>query len=144
MSFTPNAHWIGWVLALLCLLAAYRNGRRRWLIEKLPTSKTNPGLTGLVEMKGTAELDGPPLCSHLTRQPCFHYKWVVEEKWSCLTTEDGSITREHGWQKLDGGEERIPFRLKDDQGTIRVCPDGAKLEPVVFLQKICKKNDPLY
>src|SRR5262245_29645934 len=144
MTFNPNAHWIGWMLALLCLLAAYRNGRRRWLLQKLPTSKTSSVLNGLVELKGTAELNGPPLCSHLTHQPCLHYKWIVEEHWSYLTTEDGSITRERGWQRVAGGEQMIPFQLQDDQGSILIHPSGAKIEPVVLLDKICKRKDPLY
>jgi len=141
---TNFAHFIGAFLALLCLIGAFRSGRRRWLVEHLPTTKTNAVSSGLVELKGTAESDGPPLCSHLTQQPCFHYKWQIEERWSCLTTEDGKLERDSGWQKVAGGEQMIAFRLKDDKGDILIHPQGAKIEAVVLLDKICDRNDPLY
>jgi len=144
MSIAHNAHLIGGFLALLCLIGAFRSGRRRWLVENLPTSKTTGVFVGLVELKGTAESEGPPLCSHLTNQACFHYKWWVEEKWACIKLEEGRIKRESGWQKVAGGERMIPFRLKDDCGDILVHPQGAKIEPVVMLDRICKGDDPLY
>jgi hypothetical protein len=141
---TNTAHFIGAFFALLCLVGAFRSGRRRWLVEHLPTSKTNAVSGGLVELKGTAEVEGPPLCSHLTQQPCLHYRWRIEEKWSCLTTEDGKIERDTGWEKVAGGEQMIAFRLKDDQGDILIHPQGAKIEAVVLVDKICGQNDPLY
>src|SRR5262245_19187078 len=132
---TNTAHFIGALFALLCLIGAFRSGRRRWLVEHLPTSKTNAVASRLVELKGIAELDGPPLCSHLTQQPCLYYRWRIEERWSCLTTEDGKLERDSGWEKVAGGEKMIPFRLKDDQGSVLVQPQGAKIEPVVLLDK---------
>src|SRR5262252_4614132 len=141
---TNTAHFIGGFFALLCLIGAFRSGRRRWLVENLPTSKTNLISSGLVELKGTAELEGPPLCSQLTQQPCLHYEWRIEERWSCLTIEDGKVERDSGWQKVAGGEQMISFRLKDDQGDILIRPQGAKIEPVLLLDKICDRNDPLY
>ena len=141
---TQNAHLIGGFLALLCLFGAFRSGRRRWLVQNLPRSKTTGVLNGLVELKGTAEADEPPLCSHLALRPCLYYKWVVEEKWACFTTEDGKITRDSGWDRVASGEQMIPFVLKDDSGSIRIHPRGAKIEPVVFFEKICNRNDPIY
>lgn len=144
MLFAQNAHLIGACLALLCLIRAFRSGRRRWLVENLPTSKSNAVRDGLVEVKGIAEPEGPPLCSELTQQACVYYKWRVEEKWSCLTTEDGKLERDDGWQKMAGGERMIPFRLKDDCGSVLVRPEGAKVEGVLVLDKTCNRNDPLY
>jgi len=144
MLLAQNAHLIGACLALLCLIGAFRSGRRRWLVENLPTSKSNAVREGLVEVKGIAEIEGPSLCSELTNQACVYYKWGVEEKWSCLTTEDGRLERDDGWQKVAGGERMIPFRLKDDCGSVLVRPDGAKIEAVLVLDKTCKRNDPLY
>src|SRR5215467_2629041 len=109
---TNTAHFFGAFFALLCLVGAFRSGRRRWLAAHLPTSKTNAVSTGLVELEGAAEVDGPPLCSHLTQRPCFHYKWRIEERWSCLTTDDGKVERDDGWQKIAGGEQMVAFRLK--------------------------------
>ena len=38
----------------------------------------------------------------------------------------------------------IPFRLKDESGSVLIEPQGAKIEPVVILDKVCRKNDPMY
>jgi hypothetical protein len=141
---TNTAHFVGAFFALLCLIGAFRSGRRRWLVEHLPTSKTNAVSNGLVELKGTAEIEGPPLCSHLTQHACLHYKWRIEERWSCLTTEDGKVQRDSGWEKVAGGEQMLAFRLKDDHGDILIHPHGARIEPVVLLDKICDRNDSLY
>ena len=98
-----NVHLIGGFLALLCLIGAFRSGRRRWLVENLPTSKASDVSEGLVEVKGTVECEGPPLCSELTNRACIYFKWVVEEKWSRWTNENGKFERETGWDKVAGG-----------------------------------------
>src|SRR5262249_30553158 len=38
----------------------------------------------------------------------------------------------------------MTFRLKDEQGDILIHLQGAKIEPVVLLDKICDRKDPLY
>jgi hypothetical protein len=144
MSLSHNAHFIGGFLALMCLIGAFRSGRRRRLLENLPTSKTTGVFMGLVELKVTAETDGPPLCSHITQRACFYYYWKIEEKWSHWTIEKGKIKRESGWTKIASGERMIPFQLKDDRGSILIHPQGAKIEAVELLDTICKRNDPLY
>ena len=47
------------VIALFCLGAAYRAGKRGPLIDNLPTSKATGVFIGLVELKGTAETSAP-------------------------------------------------------------------------------------
>jgi hypothetical protein len=42
---------IGGLLAVLGLAAAFRQGRQRWLVENIPTSKTTGVFIGLVEVK---------------------------------------------------------------------------------------------
>src|SRR2546428_11585620 len=64
---------LGGLLALLCLVVAYRSGKRLRLVENLPTSKTTGVFIGLVELKGTGEA-GQPLTSYLAAQPCVHYQ----------------------------------------------------------------------
>src|ERR1043165_5118987 len=143
---------IGVVLALACLLFALRSGKRKRLVDNLPTSKTSGVFIGLVELKGTAE-SAQPLTSYLAGQPCVHYQWNVEEHWSRTVTEtetdsDGKTrtrTRhESGWKTVANGGEGIPFYLQDDCGLILVRPEGAKIEPATIFDETCGASDPLY
>src|SRR5512140_2359432 len=77
---------LGGLLAVVCLGFAFRAGRRRRLIDCLPTCKTTGVFVGLVELKGTAET-GQPLTSFLAGQPCVIYSWSVAEHWSRTVTE---------------------------------------------------------
>ncbi len=131
---------------------AFRAGRRRRLVENLPTSKTTGVFIGLVELKGTAE-SASPLTSYLAEQPCVEYQWSVEEHWSRTVTEtytdsDGKTqtrTRhESGWTTVASGGEMIPFYLQDDCGVILVRPEGAKLEPAAMFDETVGRGDPLY
>jgi len=148
-SFLPL---LGAVLALLSLIMAFRDGRRRRLIENLPTSKTSGVFIGLVELKGTAE-SAQPLTSYLAGQACVEYAWTVEEHWSRTVTETytddkGNIqtrTRtESGWAQVGNGGEMIAFYLQDDCGVILVRPEAAKLEPVKIFDTVCTPLNPLY
>lgn len=151
-DFAPFLPVIGALLAMAGLIAAFRAGRRRRLIENLPTSKTSGVFIGLVELKGTAESAGP-LTSYLAGQACVHYAWSVQEHWSrtVVTTETDSkgntrtVTRhESGWTQVNSGGETIPFYLQDDCGVILVRPDGATIEPLTMFNETCGMGDPLY
>lgn len=151
-DYAPYLPLLGLVLALVALFAAFRDGRRRRLIENLPTSKTSGVFIGLVELKGTAESSGP-LTSYLAAQVCVQYQWSVQEHWSRTVTETytddkgNTQTRtrtESGWTQVDAGGEMIPFYLQDDCGVVLVQPEGAKLEPVTLFDEICTPLNPLY
>ena len=58
-DFPPYLPLIGAFLGLLTLWGAFRAGRRRRLVENLPTSKTTGVFIGLVVFKGTAEAGNP-------------------------------------------------------------------------------------
>lgn len=148
-SFLPL---MGVLLGVLCLMAGYHAGRRRRLVENLPTSKATGVFIGLVELKGTAE-STRPLTSYLAGQACVHYEWSVEEHWSRTVTEhytdkDGKrrtrTRRESGWKRVADGGEMIPFYLKDDCGAVLVQPEGAKLELLTLFDETCGRLDPLY
>jgi len=150
--FVPFLPVLGAVLALVCLLFAMRSGKRKRLVDNLPTSRTTGVFIGLVELKGKAE-SVQPLTSYLAGQPCVHYQWRVEEHWSRTVTEtntgsDGkSRTRtrqESGWKTVADGGEAIPFYLQDDCGAILVRPEGAKIEPATIFNETCGASDPLY
>src|ERR1044072_9676145 len=85
-SWASYLPWLGAALALACLLFALRSGKRKRLVDNLPTSKTSGVFIGLVELKGTAE-SAQPLTSYLASQPCVQYQWRVEEHWSRTVTE---------------------------------------------------------
>jgi hypothetical protein len=143
---------LGVALALLCVLLGLRSGRRKRVLDHLPTSKTTGVFMGLVELKGTAEAE-KPLVSFLTGSRCVAYRWLVEESWSREVTETSTDSQgktethtrtETGWTTVAQGNEEIPFYLQDDCGVIRIQPDGAKLEPQTLLDRTCGPSDPLY
>jgi hypothetical protein len=151
-DFAPFLPLIGAVIAILCLAGAFRAGRRRRLIDNLPTSKTSGVFIGFVELKGTAE-SASPLLSFLAEQPCVHFAWTVQEHWSRtvtrMETDSKGNTRmvtEHqsGWTQVGDGGETIPFYLQDDCGVILVRPDGAKIEPLKIFDETCTPLNPIY
>src|SRR5213083_540238 len=150
--FVPFLTGLGDVLAFICLLMALRSGKRKRLVDNLPTSKTTGVFIGLVELKGTAEAAQPLTC-YLAGQPCVQYQWRVEELWSRTVTEtytdsDGKTrtrTRhESGWKPVADGGETIPFYLQDDCGVVLVRPEGAKIEPATIFDETFGVSDPLY
>lgn len=151
-DFAPFLPALGALLALACLLGAFQNGRRRRLIENLPTSKTTGVFIGLVELKGTAE-SVQPLTSRLAEAACVHYQWTVEEHWSRTVTETSTDSKGHtethtrtdtGWTTVDHGEQMIPFYLQDDCGLVLVWPACAKIEPLEIFDESCTPANPLY
>src|SRR5438477_7605812 len=150
--FVPLLPVMGGALALVCLWFALRSGKRKRLVDNLPTSKTTGVFIGLVELKGTAE-SAQPLVSYLAGQPCVQYQWRVEEHWSrtvieTYTDSDGKTqtrTRhESGWKTVADGGEMTPFYLQDDRGLILVRPEGAKIEPAPVFDETCGATDALY
>jgi hypothetical protein len=143
---------IGILLALLFLFLALRAGRRQRLVSDLPTSKTTGVFIGLVELKGTAEVQ-QPLVNYLAGQACVYYQWQVEERWSRTVTEtytdsEGKTktrTRtESGWTTVAQGGEETPFYLQDDCGVVLVQPARAKIEPMTVFNQTCGRLDTLY
>ncbi|MCG3178756.1 MAG: hypothetical protein BIFFINMI_01085 [Phycisphaerae bacterium] len=142
----------GLALGLLLLLLCLRAGRRKRLIDNLPTCKTTGVFIGLVELKGTAEAESP-LQSYLAAIPCVYYAWSVEEHWSRTVTETYKDSQgrtqtrtrhESGWSTVASGGERTLFYLRDDCGLIRVNPERAEIQaPGVFSREV-GIGDPLY
>ena len=143
---------IGVVLGLLFLWGSLRLRRKRRLIDDLPTAKTQGVFIGLVELKGTAEIEAP-LTGFLSGQRCVQYHYQVDEHWSRTVTEtytdkEGkSQTRtkqESGWTTVAQGGESSAFYLQDDTGTVLVRPEGAKIEPAGLYDQTCDRSHPLY
>jgi hypothetical protein len=151
-DFTAYAPWIGLLLACGCALGALAAGRRRRLVDNLPTSKTTGVFIGLVELKGTAE-SAAPFISHLLERPCVIYQWNVQEHWSRMVVEtytdsEGKtqtrMRHESGTVTVAEGGQAGPFYLQDDCGFVLVRPEGAKLEPLTIFSKTCGRDDGLY
>ena len=120
-DFAPFLPVIGGLLAVASLIAAFRAGRRRRLIDNLPTSKTSGVFIGLVELKGTAE-SAEPLISYLAGQACVHYAWTVQEHWSriVVTTETDSKGNTHTVTRHESGRPSLRRRFSQQ-------PAGAPL-----------------
>lgn len=151
-EFATWAPVVGALLALVCLIFALRSGKRRRLIDNLPTCKTTGVFIGLVELKGTAETR-EPLTSYLAEQPCVFYQWNVEEHWSRTVTETETdsegrtrttIRHESGWTTVANGSELSAFYLHDDCGYLLVRLEGAKIEPVTIFDETCGPSNALY
>lgn len=135
------------VFALVSILMSFRYLRRRRLMADLPTSKVKGVFIGQVELKGSAESDGP-LTSYLAGTRCVMYRWNISEHWSRISvhmTKNGPVAHhESGWKEVAQGGETVPFYLKDDTGVIRIAPQGAELHTIQIFDETCDRHDPLY
>ena len=140
----PFVPWVGGLLAFACLLASFRDFRRKSLTEGLPTSRALGVFMGLVEMKGTAECT-KPVRSVLTEVDCVYYYWKVEEEWRRSGTDsDGKTEHESGWMNVADGKAAVPFYVKDATGAVLVQPEGAEMDGAVVFDQTCERDDPLY
>jgi len=151
-DFAPWLPVLGGVLGFLCLLGALRAGKRRRLVDNLPTSKTTGVFIGLVELKGTAEVDSP-LKSFLAECRCVHYSWGVDEEWERTVVETYTDSNgrtqtrtrtERGWTNVASGGAMIPFYLHDDSGSVQVRPEGADIEALSVFDETCTQGSGLY
>ncbi len=143
---------LGGLLGLLFFFLALRSGRRQRLVSDLPTSKTTGVFIGLVELKGTTEVE-QPLASFLAGDSCVYFQWQVDEHWSRTVTEtytdnEGRTqtrTRtETGWTTVANGGDSIPFYLQDDCGVILIRPEKAQVEPRTIFDQTCGRHEALY
>lgn len=140
----PCLPWIGGALALGCLLASFRNFRRKRLSESLPTSRALGVFMGLVEMKGAAECEDP-VTSRITDAVCVHYEWSIDEQWERTERDnDGKSKTTSGWSNVGKGGASVPFYVKDATGAIRVLPQGADMDGAVVCNRTCSPADDLY
>lgn len=140
-------------MALLPLWFWARALRLRRLIQDLPTSKARGVFIGLVELKGTAEIE-EPLTSYLAEAACVQFHWSVSEEWRrvvtyTVTDKDGNSrteTRvESGWTTVASGGLASPFHLVDETGSILVRPEGATIEGrAVFSETVTAFSDLYY
>lgn len=153
MAITWLYSGLGTAFALVALYFWVRALRLRRLLQDLPTSKTRGVFIGLVELKGTAEVE-VPLTSYLAETQCVQYAWNVSEHWQRIVTytetdKDGKTTTktriESGWTSVASGGESSLFYLKDDTGAILIRPNGATIEGAsVFSQNVTMLSSLYY
>lgn len=116
-GFVPWIPALAGVISFLLLLGWMRSLRLKRLVEDIPTSKVQGVFIGLVELKGTAEVE-VPLTSFLAGVNCVHFAWSVEEHWERQVTEtstdsEGKTTTktrtESGWSTVASGERAKVF-----------------------------------
>ncbi len=138
--------------SLWTLFSYHKRLRLARLMEDLPTSKARGVFIGLVQVEGTAEAK-KPFATHFEGKLCVYHSWSVSEEWTrevtvTKTDSDGKTytetKTESGWTTLANGKGSAPFFLKDDSGTVRVCPDGAEIEPKTVFNVTCGEENDLY
>ncbi len=92
-----------------------------------------------IKLWGEIQADAP-LTSSLKQQPCVHYVSKVTREYEETVTErnsDGELERKQTRKSevISNNRQSIPFRLKDDAGTIEVNPDGADIETIQVLNE---------
>ncbi|RJT07866.1 GIDE domain-containing protein [Halococcus sp. IIIV-5B] len=112
-------------VALLVSLGAFGYGLMELrMVYRMYTTRTNTVASvanhpGVVELKGTVRIESDSLRAPFTDTECVVYKYEIEE----LRRDDGGSN----WETIDAGDERVPFRIEDDTGSVLVEPDGARL-----------------
>ncbi|MDA0265604.1 MAG: E3 ubiquitin ligase family protein [Cyanobacteria bacterium] len=92
-----------------------------------------------IKLWGEVQADAP-LTSDLKQQPCVHYVSKVTREYEETVTErnsEGELERKQkrASEVISNNRQSIPFRLKDDAGTIEVNPDGADIETIQVLNE---------
>lgn len=140
------------VIALALVVVWFKAAQKKRTIENVPTSKVQGVAIGLTELKGALRLS-PPLTTYLAATQTVWYSWSVSEQWRKTVTErytdsDGKrktrTKTETGWTQVAGQEERVPFYLEDDTGTIRIDPTAGTLTGVSVFDETVGQSDPLY
>ncbi len=76
-DFIPYLPWLGGLVGLGCLAAAFCAGRRRRLVDNLPTSKTTGVFIGLVELQVHVACSPVALCALFRDFVFFVFSWFV-------------------------------------------------------------------
>lgn len=109
------------VVSVGTFFAGFRRVRFKRCMENLPTSPTSAAVWGLTEFKGVVDvaagadlLKGP-----LSAQPCVQYHYKIMEK-------RGS-GKKSSWVTVLDQQRRMPFLVRDEEGSLLVEPAGAKI-----------------
>jgi hypothetical protein len=102
-------------------VGGFKWSEEKRLIENTPTSKVRSLAMGMVEVFGEAvPAKGSLLKGPLSSKDCVYYKYEIQEQ---RKSKNSTY-----WATIRSGEERKPFYIKDETGTVLVDPNGASLE----------------
>lgn len=112
--------------AAIALVVIGRQARRRAaLVQAMPTTNIGMAVDGYVEFEGRTEaVDGPPLVTPLTGQPCAWYHAQVRKDVGTRHKQSGD-----GWSTIYEATSAAPFLLRDGTGVCAVHPYGADVTP---------------
>jgi hypothetical protein len=84
------------------------------------------------EVKGMLEC-GNPIESEIAKQSCAYYRMSVTRKWEETyyeTDSEGNRQRKtrQGSDTVSSNTRSVPFLVRDDTGTVKVNPNGAKID----------------
>lgn len=113
-------------VALGASYGAYTMLIRKRVMQDMPTALIRSASQGYIELQGRAELmEGLPVVSPLTMQPCVWYRYKVEEK---VKTSHGNGSGNE-WRTVASDTSDSLFYLVDSTGRCAVDPEGAKVTP---------------
>ena len=124
----------GFLFGLFLFVNGFKSFKLKRAIENIPTSKIRSLAMGIVEIYGTV-VPGKVLKSPFSNKDCVYYKYIIEEY-----RKSGKNSR---WVKIDSGEQREYFYIRDETGTVLVNPVKAQIEiPVDFIYSSEMGTDP--
>ena len=107
------------LLLVLMVPFGFHRLKTKRLIENVPTSPTAGVVVGLTEVKGRAVKEESWLTSRYAKQRCCWFRYVKQQR-------QGS-GKDAKWVTIASGEEKTPFALKDDSGSIQIDPQKASV-----------------
>jgi hypothetical protein len=97
------------------------------------------------EIKGVIECDNP-LESEIDKQPCVYYSMSVTRKWEEEYYEKNEETGQNerkirkGSDTVSSNTRSVPFKVRDDTGTILVNPNDAKMDGEQIVDRFEPEN----
>lgn len=85
------------------------------------------GFKQLAEVKGVVKCDNP-IFGELSKRPCVYYEMKIYEE------------REGDHNILQADCQSTPFEVEDATGRIRVNPNGARIDPILVVNKFKRKS----
>lgn len=108
------------IVAVASFFYLWRSFKRYRLVHDTPTSKVRSAAQGYVELYGSAKmLQGEPILSPLTRQPCCWWSYRIERR-----VRSGKNSR---WSTVESGASEGIFALHDGTGQALIDPEGAEV-----------------
>lgn len=128
------------LIGAVIVFLGYKRSHSYMLIKSTPRSKIGTLPMGLVEIHGNV-MAKETLKTPFTKTDCVYYRYEVREYRKHTSTDsDGKKTTEYTWDKIDTGEQRVPFFAEDETGNVYVNPRKAEFN-VTKKKELYQKAD---